>query len=221
MKKIGKRIAFAAMIALSLLLKYVLVHCALTEQGFWVETLHLEPMNFLLNAAIFLILFSVAEKHIRPTALKFAVSFVTTILFTLQLLAENCYLMYLELNQLFLWKEPVAYGVFVRSALSEYFRSGNPSYHFAVLGMLLLCCLVVLFRRYRKRMKIAGKNLLLKLSERWNLIFCYDLLLAHFADCLTQKEYHRIKASYISELTSLHEEQLHTRFDELDDRFQE
>lgn len=173
-----------------------------------------EYINYILNAALFLCGFWAIEKKLKKYRYKLVNLLLSSYLFIIHLAVENYFFQYLYFTLNRGW--PVPYSAYVRSGLDYFFETGLPCYQWALILFAALCFILILFNAYRYEIGIFIKEILLRcVSNSESLIFC-DILIDHFSEYLTEKDYFYLKRVYISELTSQCAARYRNRFSQLD-----
>ena len=150
MKKALKIISVLMLLALSEFLKLKSVESVLNESMY--ELVDFEQLNYALNALLIFMLFYALSGHIKHLAWKLTGAVGATVLFASQLIAENSFLLYLQVNSLFDWVDPASYWDAVLYGLNRYFLFYVPKYHIVLPAFLLLTSAAALYIHYKPRL---------------------------------------------------------------------
>ena len=216
MKKGFKTAVLAIIAILSVFSKYLCLS-AINLFGRIPEGFGFEYESYFFNAVLFVLVFELVDNKLRKSWMKFVNVAVTSVVYTLTLLYENCFYQYLTFNNTIGWDDPVSYKSIVSSAVNRYSTYGTPEYHWPVFIIIVACSLIAVYHYYRAELQSYFAGELLGIAKDADNRFAYDLLFDIAPYGLTLKEYADAKDRYMSLLC--HESSLKCmkRFGDLDD----
>lgn len=173
---------------------YLAEHCGVVFTPYKAERI-----VYILNAAVILVVLSLVTDYVKKLSARLTAGVIASLVFIVQLLAENYYLLYYSYNCFFDWEDPAPYPVFVTSGLELYFNELKPGFHWAFLAMLAVCIAPVVWKSTREKRRRFIARLFLKKAVKGNVLplSSFERMLTRFSDCYSREEFVMLRMLYI------------------------
>ena len=153
-----------------------------------------EYLNYISNAVILAFIFAYFEKDIETRIGKALGALVVSAVFVGQIIVENYFFAYLQCLTRWDYCSVEEIGLI---GLNRYLKYGYPGYHWAFLGMILICIVILFLRASKPKIKMAIKDILFKKAEKTLKSVYFTILFEGFLDCINVGEYLCLKDWYL------------------------
>lgn len=155
-----------------------------------------EYFHYALNAFILTLVFSAIEKYTNTHVGKSLLATFMSAVFVVQIILENYMLEYLRFMPHSNWEW--SFEEAAVSGLTRYMKYGYPGYHWAFLGMLAICFIVIVLRASKHKIMNIIKDVLFKKAEKTKRSLYFAILFEHFLYYITIGEYICLKDWYLN-----------------------
>lgn len=154
-----------------------------------------EYVNYMFDAFVLACAFASLEKYTVTRIGKSFLATITSVVFVGVIIIQNYFLDYLRFM-------PHSYGYgmenMVINALKRYLHYGYPGYHWAFIGMLAICFIIIALRASKPKIMNIIKDVLFQKAEKTKRSIYFTILFEHFLDYITIGEYICLKDWYLN-----------------------
>lgn len=154
-----------------------------------------EYFHYALNAFILTLVFSAIEKYTNTYVGKSLLATFMSTVFVAQIILENYMLEYLRFMPYSNWEW--SFEEAAVSGLTRYIKYGYPGYHWAFLGMLAICFIVIILRACKPKIMYTIADFLFERAMKTKKSIYFTLVFDHFIRYITAAEYLILKDAYL------------------------
>lgn len=155
-----------------------------------------EYFHYALNAFILTLVFAAIEKYTNTHIGKSLLATFMSAVFVVQIILENYMLEYLRFMPYSNWEWSMEEATV--SGLTRYIKYGYPGYHWAFLGMLCICFIVIIIRSFKPKIMRAIADSLFEKAMKTKKSIYFTIVFENFIKYITVIDYLILKDAYLN-----------------------